>query len=141
LHGILAFQGNCHVFKPRSLRERFLPVRDELLGEIYRANANGLTQLVESVSSEVRPCWRCSAIAEPSAFAGGVDRRKLQRTRADQLGGRVGSALYALSGSPRRAPHRRCPTATQADHTVDQPLSTFQPIEDELDDELEAVTA
>ena len=32
----------------------FCPVRDELLGEMYRANANGLPLLVESVSSEVR---------------------------------------------------------------------------------------
>jgi len=32
----------------------FCPVRDELLGEMYRANANGLPVLVESVSSEVR---------------------------------------------------------------------------------------
>ena len=32
----------------------FCPVRDELLGEMYRANANGLPLLVESVSSETR---------------------------------------------------------------------------------------
>ena len=43
----------------------FCPVRDELLGEMYRANANGLPLLVESVSSEVRSmlalfCYRRS---------------------------------------------------------------------------------
>jgi hypothetical protein len=32
----------------------FCPVRDELLGEMYRANGNGLTQLMGSLSSEVR---------------------------------------------------------------------------------------
>ena len=32
----------------------FCPVGDELLGEMYRANENGLPQLVESVSSDVR---------------------------------------------------------------------------------------
>ena len=32
----------------------FCPVRDELLGDMYRANENGLPQLVESVSSDVR---------------------------------------------------------------------------------------
>ena len=43
----------------------FCPVRDELLGEMYRANENGLPQLVASVSSEVRAmlalfCYRRS---------------------------------------------------------------------------------
>ena len=43
----------------------FCPVRDELLGEMYRANANGLPLLVESVSSDVRAmlalfCYRRS---------------------------------------------------------------------------------
>ena len=43
----------------------FCPVRDDLLGEMYRANENGLPQLVESVSSEVRAmlalfCYRRS---------------------------------------------------------------------------------
>ena len=43
----------------------FCPVRDELLGEMYRANANGLPLLVDSVSSEVRAmlalfCYRRS---------------------------------------------------------------------------------
>jgi hypothetical protein len=60
-----------------------------------------------------------------------------------QLGGRVGSALYALSREPaaRAAPsqsygHRKPITLST------KPLSTFQPIEDELDDELaEAVPA
>jgi hypothetical protein len=32
----------------------FCPVRDELLGEMYRANPHGLSLLVESVSSDVR---------------------------------------------------------------------------------------
>src|SRR5258708_6338227 len=31
----------------------FCPVRDELLGEMYRANENGLPRLVESISSDV----------------------------------------------------------------------------------------
>ena len=32
----------------------FCPVRDDLLGQMYRANQNGLPQLVESVSPDVR---------------------------------------------------------------------------------------
>ena len=32
----------------------FCPVRDELLGEMYRCSEHGLPKLVESVSPEVR---------------------------------------------------------------------------------------
>ena len=43
----------------------FCPVRDELLGEMYRASEHGLPKLVESVSPEVRAmlalfCYRRS---------------------------------------------------------------------------------
>ncbi len=81
------------------------PVGDELLGEMYRANENGLPQLVENVSSDVRAmlalfCYRSSA----PAFAGAGDRLELQRARLFRFGGRVGSVLYALS----RETARRC---------------------------------
>ncbi len=59
------------------------PVGDDLLGELYRANENGLPALVESVSSDVRAmlalfCYK----PQPSAFAGARDRLDLQRARA-----------------------------------------------------------
>ena len=121
----------------------FCPVRDELLGEMYRANENGLVQLVESVSSEVRAmlalfCYRRSHLhALALSIASSCSERELI-----QLGGRVGSTLYALSREPatRAAPsssygHRKPITLST------KPLSTFAPIEDEFDDELEAVTA
>jgi hypothetical protein len=121
----------------------FCPVRDELLGEMYRANGNGLTQLMGSLSSEVRAmlalfCYRRSHLHSLAvSIAASCSERELI-----QLGGRVGSALYALSREPaaRAAPsssygHRKPITLST------KPLSTFSPIEDELDDELEAVTA
>ena len=121
----------------------FCPVRDELLGEMYRANANGLTQLVESVSSEVRAmlalfCYRRSHLHSLAvSIAASCSERELI-----QLGGRVGSALYALSREPAA---RAVPSASYGHRKPitlsTKPLSTFQPIEDELDDELEAVTA
>jgi hypothetical protein len=122
----------------------FCPVRDELLGEMYRANANGLPLLVESVSSEDRAmlalfCYRRSHLhALAIAIAGSCSERELI-----QLGGRVGSTLYALSREPaaRSAPSSyggRKPITLST-----KPLSTFKPIEDEIDDEdlVEAVTA
>jgi hypothetical protein len=123
----------------------FCPVRDELLGEMYRANANGLPVLVESVSSEVRAmlalfCYRRSHLHGLAlSIAASCTERDLI-----QLGGRVGSTLYALSREPaaRSTPsssygHRKPITLST------KPLSTFAPIEDEFDDEdeIQAVTA
>jgi hypothetical protein len=122
----------------------FCPVRDELLGEMYRANEHGLSRLVESVSSEVRAmlalfCYRRSHLHPLAlAIAGSCNERELI-----QLGGRVGSTLYALSRSPtaRATPpsaygHRKPITLST------KPLSTFSPFEDEPDEELaDAVTA
>jgi hypothetical protein len=114
----------------------FCPVRDELLGEMYRANENGLPRLVESVSAEVRAmlalfCYRRSHLHSLAlSIAASCSERDLI-----QLGGRVGSTLYALSREPaaRAAPssaygHRKPITLST------KPLSTFSPIEDELDD-------
>jgi hypothetical protein len=123
----------------------FCPVRDELLGEMYRANENGLPQLVASVSSDVRAmlalfCYRRSHLYTLAlSIAASCSERELI-----QLGGRVGSTLYALSreaSSARSAPsssygHRKPITLST------KPLSTFSPFEDEPDEDLaEAVTA
>jgi hypothetical protein len=122
----------------------FCPVRDELLGEMYRANENGLGQLVESVSADVRAmlalfCYRRSHLHSLAvAIAASCSERDLI-----QLGGRVGSALYALSREPaaRATPssaygHRKPITLST------KPLSAVSPIEDDVDDDLaEAVPA
>jgi hypothetical protein len=121
----------------------FCPVRDELLGEMYRANENGLPRLVESVSSEVRAmlalfCYRRSHLHSLAlSIASSCSERDLI-----ELGGRVGSTLYALSREPsaRSAPSsygNRKPITLST-----KPLSSFAPIEDDLDEDLpEAVTA
>src|SRR5882757_3146819 len=122
----------------------FCPVRDDLLGKMYRANANGLPVLVESVSSEVRAmlalfCYRRSHLYSLAlSIAASCSERELVH-----LGGRVGSTLYTLSREPvaRSAPSssygNRKPITLST-----KPLSTFAPIED-IDDEdvAEAVTA
>jgi hypothetical protein len=115
----------------------FCPVRDELLGEMYRANENGLPQLVASVSSDVRAmlalfCYRRSHLHQLAlAIAASCSEQELI-----QLGGRVGSTLYALSREPaaRIAPSsygNRKPITLST-----KPLSTFSPFEDELDEDL-----
>ncbi len=121
----------------------FCPVGDELLGEMYRANENGLPQLVASVSSEVRAmlalfCYRRSHLhALALSIAASCSERELI-----QLGGRVGSTLYALSREPARA----APSSSYGNRKPitlsTKPLSTFSPIEDEFDEDFaDAVTA
>jgi hypothetical protein len=134
------------MFSSRDAYENdFCPVRDELLGEMYRANENGLAQLVESVSSDVRAmlalfCYRRSHLHSLAlSIAATCSERELIH-----LGGRVGSTLYALS---REAPATRsAPSSSSGRKAITlstRPLSTFSPVEDEFDDEdlLQAATA
>ena len=134
------------MFSSRDAYENdFCPVRDELLGEMYRANENGLPVLVESVSSEVRAmlalfCYRRSHLNSLAlSIAASCSERELI-----QLGGRVGSALYALS---REAPATRStPSSSYGNRKPitlsTKPLSTFAPVNDELDEDIaRAVTA
>jgi hypothetical protein len=116
----------------------FCPVREDLLGEMYRANENGLPQLVESVSSDVRAmlalfCYRRSHLhALALTIAASCDERELI-----QLGGRVGSTLYALS---RESSASRPVATTSYGHRKPitlstKPLSSFAPIDHELDED------
>jgi len=115
----------------------FCPVREELLGEMYRSSENGLNQLVESVSSDVRAmlalfCYRRSHLyALALTIAASCTERELI-----QLGGRVGSTLYALS---REAPSTRAagPAAYGNRKPITlstKPLSTFAAYEDDADE-------
>jgi len=121
----------------------FCPVRDELLGEMYRASEHGLPKLVESVSSEVRAmlalfCYRRSHLYTLAlSIAASCSERDLI-----QLGGRVGSTLYALSREPAARATSSTSYGNRKPITLStKPLSTFAPIADDLDDEIEAVTA
>jgi hypothetical protein len=122
----------------------FCPVRDELLGEMYRANENGLAKLVDSVSSDVRAmlalfCYRRSHLHSLAlAIAASCSERDLI-----QLGSRVGSTLYALS---RELPAARMVASFGGRKPITlstKPLSALSPLDDELDDEefVEAATA
>ena len=122
----------------------FCPVRDELLGEMYRASEHGLPKLVETVSPEVRAmlalfCYRRSHLHQLAlAIAASCTERQLI-----EIGGRVGSTLYALS----REPASRVSVSTSSNGRKPitlstKPLSAFKPLDDELDEDFaEAVTA
>ena len=122
----------------------FCPVRDELLGEMYRANENGLPHLVESISSDVRAmlalfCYRRSHLySQPLAVASTCSERELV-----EFGGRVGSTLYTLSREPAA---RAAPSSSYGNRKPitlsTKPLSTLAPDDDELDEEFaQAATA
>jgi hypothetical protein len=122
----------------------FCPVRDELLGEMYRASESGLPGLVESVSPEVRAklalfCYRKSHL---HALALAIAARCGERALIE-FGGRVGSTLYALS---REAPAMRGVSISHNGRKPitlsTKPLSAIAPLDDELDEDFaEAVTA
>src|SRR3954464_2689388 len=133
------------------------PVRDELLGEMYRASESGLPRLVESVSPDARArlalfCYRRSHLHSLAvAIAGSCNERDLIEN-----GGRVGSTLYALAregaakSSPSLSGGRKPITLSTKPRAVGgkrstrwtKPLSVLAPLDDEIDDEIsEAVPA
>jgi hypothetical protein len=121
----------------------FCPVGDELLGEMYRASEHGLPRLVESVSPEVRAmlalfCYRRSHLHQLAlAIASSCTERELI-----EIGGRVGSTLHALSREPAgRASATTSHNGRKPITLSTKPLSTFKPLDDELDDEGVAETA
>ena len=112
------------------------PVRDELLGEMYRAGEGGLALLLQSVSADVRArlalfCYRRSHLHSLAfAVAASCSERELA-----QFGGRAGSALYAQSREPRAS---RLPSvgARKPITLSTKPLSTFSPLDDKPDEDL-----
>ena len=121
----------------------FCPIRDELLGEMYRASESGLPRLVESVAPEARArlalfCYRRSHLHSLAvAIAASCTERELIES-----GGRVGSTLYTLS---RESPAKASPALSGSRKPITlstKPLSVLAPLEDEFDDDLaEAVPA
>jgi hypothetical protein len=133
------------MFSSRDAYENdFCPVRAELLGEMYRASENSLPQLVASISSEVRPmlalfCYRRSHLhALALSIAAHCSERELIH-----FGGRVGGTLYALSREPAAPAAPSTAYGSRKPITLStKPLSTFSPVNDELDEEFaEPVTA
>lgn len=114
----------------------FCPVRDELLGELYRASESGLPRLVESVSPDARArlalfCYRRSHLHSLAlAIAASCSERELV-----EAGGRVGTTLYALS---RESTAKSTPSLSGGRKPITlstKPLSVLAPLEDELDDD------
>ena len=114
----------------------FCPVRDELLGEMYRASEHGLPMLVESVAPEVRAmlalfCYRRSHLYSLAlAIAGSCSEQELVH-----FGGRVGTTLYTLAREPAASAAPSTYGNRKPITLSTKPLSPIAPIEDELDEE------
>jgi hypothetical protein len=114
----------------------FCPVRDELLGEMYRASEHGLPQLVATVSPDVRAmlalfCYRRSHLHSLAlSIAASCSEHELV-----QAGGRVGSTLFALSREPAARTSVSSSYGNRKPITLStKPLTQLAPIDDELDD-------
>jgi hypothetical protein len=120
----------------RSAREEEVcPVRDEFLGELYRADENCIFGLMATVTPEIRAhlalyCYRRSHLhSRGLAIAASCDQEDLVR-----FGGNVGAILFARS---REAPmpallssfgNRRNITLATG------PLRNLMPVDDEPDE-------
>ena len=118
------------------------PVGDELLGSLYRASEHGLSELVESVSPDVRAmlalfCYRRNHLHSMGlAIAATCTQRDLV-----EQGGIVGSTLFAMS---REAPSSAPSISAYGKRSITlstKPLSTFADADDDLDDEPAQMTA
>ena len=89
----------------RMSEDEVCPVRDELLGELFRADENRVSDLVATVTPDIRArlalyCYHRSHLHTTGlAIAGSCNQDDLVRS-----GGHVGAFLFAIS---REAPSRR----------------------------------
>lgn len=116
------------------------PVEDELLGSLYRANPQGLPELVLSVPAETRAmlalfCYRRSHMQDLAlAIASTCELRDLV-----QWGGALGSAIYGMAQQTVSKPAAAEPSGRRKVTLSTAPLSTFARLDE--DDDAEPVPA
>jgi hypothetical protein len=120
------------------LDDEICPVRDELLGELYRASKVGLPGLLTTVPPTVRAmlalfCYHRSHLHSMGlAIAASCDEDDLVR-----LGGRVGSTLFSRAQEAPVPPPMASHNANRRKITLATgPLRSMAPLDDEPDDQL-----
>src|SRR5437870_1143230 len=113
------------------------PVRDELLGELYHADENCISDLVAIVAPDIRAhlalyCYRRSHLhTRGLAIAASCDEDDLVRS-----GGHVGAFLFARSReAPGPAPIASAFITRRTVTLATGPLRKMLPIDDEPDQE------
>jgi hypothetical protein len=121
----------------RMTEDEVCPVHDELLGELYRADENSVSDLVSSVTPDIRAllglyCYRRSHLhTRGLAIAASCDQDDLVR-----LGGHVGAFLFARSReAPSLAPVASAFVTRRAVTLATGPLPKMLPVDDEPDEE------
>ena len=117
------------------------PVREELLGELYRSSEHGLSALVESVPGETRAmlalfCYKRSHLQSVGlAIAATCDERDMIR-----IGGRLGTVVSELArqaAAPAPATEGRYYNGRKITLST-RPLTPLVPLDDDIEDETEA---
>ena len=121
----------------RMPEDEVCPVRDELLGELYRADENSVSDLVASVTPDIRAllalyCYRRSHLhTRGLAIAASCDQDDLVRS-----GGYVGAFLFARSReAPSPAPIASAFITRRTVTLATGPLRKILPMDDEPDEE------
>jgi hypothetical protein len=119
-----------------SLAEDNCPVGEQLLGDLYRSHERGLADLVATVAPDVRAtlalfCYRRGHLHSMGvAIAASCTEEELEHA-----GGRVGTALFALS---REAPHAAAVSPHMSNRRkitlASGPLRALPPLDDDTED-------
>jgi len=119
-----------------SLADETCPVGDQMLGDLYRSHERGLADLVAAVAPDVRAtlalfCYRRGHLHSMGlAIAASCSEEELVNA-----GGRVGSALFALSReAPQAAPISPHMSSRRKITLASGPLRVLPPLDDDSDD-------
>ncbi len=116
------------------LEDEPCPVPDELLGEMYRASAHGLNELIATVSPTARAllavyCYRRAHLASIGlAIAATCEEDDLT-----SLGGNAGATLFERSREVPKSPSIGAHAAGRRKITLAKSLREFSPIEEKED--------
>ena len=119
-----------------SLAEENCPVGDKMLGDLYRSHERGLADLVATVAPDVRAtlalfCYRRGHLHSMGlAIAASCTEEELENA-----GGRVGTALFALSReAPQAAPVSPHMSNRRKITLASGPLRVMPPLDDDSED-------
>jgi hypothetical protein len=121
----------------RAAQDEVCPVSDEFLGELYRADEDGVSDLVATVRPDIRAllalyCYRRSHLhTRGLTIAASCHQDDLVRS-----GGHVGAFLFARSReAPSLAPVASALVTRRTVTLATGPLRRVLPIDDEPDDD------
>lgn len=117
------------------LEDEPCPVADQMLGEMYRASAHGLKELIATVSPKARAllavyCYRRAHLAS----IGLTIARTCEKDELASVGGNIGAVLFERS---REAPEALSidarPTGRRKISLATAPLCPLAPIDSDVD--------